>query len=109
MYFARILAMHCWWFVSHIEIIVHSLVVWERASSFVNCLYGVVSHRWMRQSVTYCSYLMAQGPSALLELGKRMFWLRVMECKILFWKGRRLGIDRFLVKTDFIFSENVMI
>ena len=73
MYFALVLSMHCWCFVSHDDIVVWSLVVWERASSFVSCLYMLVSCRWMRQSVTYCSYVTAQGPSPLLELGKRRF------------------------------------
>ena len=51
----------------------------------------VVSVRWMRQSLIYCSYVTAQGPRFLSASGNRRLVLVRSSRSCFDWNGRRYG------------------
>ena len=94
---------------NHVVIVACSLVEWSKASSFVSCLYVVVSCRWIRQSVMYWLYVTVHGSRPLLELGNNRLGLAVIERRIRAWKGRRLERECLRLNRVVIFVKKLSI
>ena len=68
----------------------------------------VVSVRWARQSLTYCSYVTAHGPRFLSASGKRIFVSERSSRSSFDWNGRRFGRDLRLLNSDEARCENLL-
>ncbi len=62
------------------------------ASSFERRVNVVLSVRWIKQSLTYWSYVTAQGPSPLSVSGKRRSGSSLSLRRVVSWYGSRFGV-----------------